>query len=107
MGSGRLDTTDGQILFLGPRNEPILMTDNQNGRDGIFKTYASECFIDGVYVDYWEKNDPDICGEQGDQNPNFWEGELIIGFSYDENTKASCTKLISAKGEPELMIFLM
>ena len=97
MGSGRLDTTDGQILFLGPRNEPILMTDNQNGRDGIFKTYASECFIDGVYVDYWEReNDPDICGEQGDQNPNFWEGELIIGFSYDENTKASCTKLISA-----------
>ena len=98
MGSGRLDTTDGQILFLGPRNEPILMTDNQNGRDGIFKTYASDCFIDGVYVDYWEReNDPDICGEQSDLNPNFWEGELIIGFSYDENTKASCTKLISAK----------
>ena len=97
MGSGRLDTTDGQILFLGPRNEPILLTDNQNGRDGIYKKYVSDCYVDGVFVEYMERqNDPTICGEQSDLNPNFWEGELVIGFSYDENTKASCVKLVAA-----------
>ncbi len=97
MGAGRLDTTDAQTLFLGPRGRSILMSDNANGRDGIWKSYASECFIDGKLVEWQERQaDPSICGEQSDANPNFWDGELILAFSYDENTKASCTKLVGA-----------
>ena len=97
MGEGRLDTTDGQILFLGPRGESILMTENQNGRDGIWKSYTSECFIDGTLVEWQERrNDPSICGEQSLENPNFWEGELVLAFSYDANSNASCTKLVGA-----------
>ncbi len=97
MGAGRLDTTDAQTLFLGPRGESILMSDNANGRDGIWKSYTSECFIDGKLVEWQERQaDPSICGEQSDLNPNFWDGELVLAFSYDENTKASCLKLVGA-----------
>ena len=41
MGSGKLDTVDSKVLFLGPNGRNILLTENPNGRDGIWQqTYG-------------------------------------------------------------------
>ena len=44
MGSGRLDTTDKKVLFLGPNGRSIILSENDNGRDGIWKTYAGNVY---------------------------------------------------------------
>ena len=46
LGSGRLDTTDDKVLFLGPNGRGILLSENANGRDGIWKTDWWESIID-------------------------------------------------------------
>ena len=52
MGSGKLDTTDGKVLFLGPQGRSIQLTENENGRDGVWQQTYAECIIDGAHVQY-------------------------------------------------------
>ena len=54
MGSGRLDTVDSKVLFLGPNGRNILLTDNPNGRDGIWKQGWFDCIMDNKFIDYQE-----------------------------------------------------
>tara|TARA_B100001248_G_scaffold115151_1_gene86191 strand:- start:1280 stop:4441 length:3162 start_codon:yes stop_codon:yes gene_type:complete len=94
-GSGRLDTTDNKVLFLGPNGRSIILSENDSGRDGIWKTEWWECIIDGKHVDYQDQESAG-CGEHTDLNPNWYAVEALYGFSYDETSKASCKKLIRA-----------
>ena len=94
LGSGRLDTTDDKVLFLGPNGRSILLSENANGRDGIWKNGWWECIIDNKFVDYQDRES--LCGEHSDQNPNWYSVDAFYGFSYDETTKASCKKLLRA-----------
>ena len=92
LGSGRLDTTGDKVLFLGPNGRSILLSENANGRDGIWKTNWWECIIDNKFVDYQDREG--LCGDSTDQNPNWYGVEALYGFSYDETSKASCKKLL-------------
>ena len=95
IGSGKLDTTDTKVLFLGP-NGSILLNDNPNGRDGIWKRNYFECILDNEFIEYQDTESAG-CGERSmATNPNYWEVETILGFSFDETTKASCKKLVKA-----------
>ena len=55
-GSGYSD----KVLFLGPNGRSILLSDNANGRDGIWKTDWWECIIDNKFVDYQDRES--VCG---------------------------------------------
>ncbi len=94
MGSGRLDTTDEKVLFLGPRGRSILLSDNPNGRDGIWETGYFECIKDNKMVDYQDQEAE--CGPPSAANEVWWDVKAVLGFSYDETTKASCKKLVRA-----------
>ena len=95
MGSGKLDTTDGKVLFIGPQGRNIQLTENENGRDGVWSQEYAECIIDGAHVQYQNQQSAG-CGETSDQNDNWWFVNVSLGFSFDETTKASCKKMVSA-----------
>ena len=78
-GSGRLDTTDNKVLFLGPNGRSIILSENDSGRDGIWKTEWWECIIDGKHVDYQDQESAG-CGEHTDLNPNWYAVEALYGF---------------------------
>ena len=94
MGNGRLDTLDDATIFIGPRGRNIVLNENANGRDGVFAQGYFECIIDGAHVDYQDQIEAG-CGEQSDQNPNWWSVDISYGFSFDETTDASCKKMLS------------
>ena len=93
MGSGKLDTVDSKVLFLGPNGRNILLTDNPNGRDGIWKQGWSDCIMDNKFID-WQEEEAAGCGPRAYENPNYWSVDVILGFSFDETTKASCKKIV-------------
>ena len=95
MGAGKLDTTDDKVLFLGPNGRSIQLTENANGRDGVWQQTYAECIIDGAQVQY-QNQEAAGCGETSDQNPNWWFVDISLGFSFDETTKASCKKMVQA-----------
>ena len=88
MGSGRLDTVDSKVLFLGPNSKSILLTDNPNGRDGIWQQAWNDCILDNKFIE-WDQADAAGCGPNERENLNYWRVDVILGFSFDETTKAS------------------
>ena len=62
MGSGRLDTVDSKVLFLGPNGRSILLTDNPNGRDGIWQQGWFDCILDNKFIDY-QNRETAGCGQ--------------------------------------------
>jgi hypothetical protein len=93
MGSGRLDTVDDKVLFLGPRGRNILLTDNPNGRDGIWQQGWFDCILDNKFIDY-QNRETAGCGPEERENSNYWSVDVVLGFSFDETTKASCKKIV-------------
>ena len=95
MGSGKLDTTDGKVLFIGPQGRNIQLTENENGRDGVWSQTYAECIIGGAHIQYQNQQSAG-CGDQSDQNDNWWFVDVSLGFSYDEISKVSCKKMVQA-----------
>ena len=95
MGSGKLDTMDDKVLFVGPNGRSILLTDNANGRDGLWQVNWWECIIDNKFIDYQDREAAG-CGDMDPRNPNTYAVDATYGFSFDETTKASCKKLVKA-----------
>jgi hypothetical protein len=95
MGSGKLDTMDDKVLFVGPQGRSILLTDNANGRDGLWQVNWWECIIDNKFIDYQDREAAG-CGDMDPRNPQTYAVDATYGFSFDETTKASCKKLVKA-----------
>jgi len=93
MGSGKLDTTDGKVLFLGPNGRNILLTDNPRGRDGIWQQGYFDCIMDNKFVEYQDRESAG-CGPDQIENANYWSVDTVLGFSFDEVSKASCKKVV-------------
>ena len=87
MGSGKLDTMDNKVLFVGPQGRSILLTDNANGRDGLWQVNWWECIIDNKFIDYQDREAAG-CGDMDPRNPNTYSIDATYCFSFDEKTKA-------------------
>ena len=94
MGNGRLDTTGETTIFMGPRGGNIILTENDNGRDGVYSRTFFECIINNAHVDYQDQLEKN-CGETSDLNPNYWSVDISYGFSFDETNDVSCKKIIN------------
>ena len=72
----------------------IQLTENENGRDGVWSQTYAECH-DGCPRTV-SKSQSAGCGENSDQNDNWWFCRRFFRFSFDETTKASCKKMVQA-----------
>ena len=79
MGSGKLDTMDSKVLFVGPQGRSILLTDNANGRDGLWQVNWWECIIDNKFIDYQDREAAG-CGDMDPEIQTLMPSMLPMAF---------------------------
>ena len=54
-----------------------------------------ECIIDNKFVDYQDQRMQQVVANNERSKSNYWYSvDVILGFSFDETTKASCKKIV-------------
>ena len=71
-------------MDLGPNGRNILLTDNPNGRDGIWKQGWFDCIMDNKFID-WQDTEAAGCGPNEFENSNYWSVDVILGSHQPTN----------------------